>query len=362
MNEMLQIILDTTTRIFEDRCNRDVLEKAEAGEWPARLWEDVTAAGITLALLPEEHGGAGLNFDDALAVVRMAGYHGVPIPLAETMITARILADTGLEVPDAPLSFAPCEPGRELKAERAGGAWRVSGSCRRVPWGRRSAGVIAAVATEDGERLICLNPERTEITSGANLAFEPRDNLRVDAMTLSDEAFVAWPGGSSALFALGALIRAQQLAGAMQRALDLSTRYAGERVQFGRPLAKFQAIQQQLAVMAGQVAAANAGADTAAQSWGTDKREFAVAVAKSRAGEAAGEVAAIAHQVHGAMGFTREHSLHYTTRRLWSWRDEFGGETLWQRRLGRQTLDMGADELWPFLVGDPQPNKEAWPQ
>src|SRR5699024_8026443 len=116
----------------------------------------------------------------------------------------------------------------------------------------------------------------------------------------------------------------QQLAGGMQRALDYSTQYASERNQFGRPLAKFQAIQQQLAAMATQVAAASAAADAAARSWGSDKSPFDVSVAKARTGEAAGQVAAIAHQVHGAMGFTREHSLQFTTRRLWSWRDEFG--------------------------------------
>jgi acyl-CoA dehydrogenase len=75
-----------------------------------------------------------------------------------------------------------------------------------------------------------------------------------------------------------------------------------------------------------------------------------VAVAKARVGEAAGKGAEIAHQVHGAMGFTREHNLHYCTRRLWSWRDEFGNETLWQARLGREVARQGADALWPMLT------------
>ena len=76
----------------------------------------------------------------------------------------------------------------------------------------------------------------------------------------------------------------------------------------------------------------------------------AVAVAKIRVGEAAGAGAAIAHQVHGAMGFTHEHRLHQFTRRLWSWRDEYGQETEWAIELGRWVAGEGAERLWPDLT------------
>ena len=139
------------------------------------------------------------------------------------------------------------------------------------------------------------------------------------------------------------------MGGSLERALEYSLQYANERIQFGRPIAKFQAIQHMLALLAGQVAAAGAAADAAIEASCLAPDEFAVAVAKSRAGEAAGKGAEIAHQVHGAMGYTREHSLHYVTRRLWSWRDEFGNETCWQIRLGRVVAAQGADALWPML-------------
>ena len=64
----------------------------------------------------------------------------------------------------------------------------------------------------------------------------------------------------------------------------------------------------------------------------------------------AGTGAAIAHQVHGAMGFTHEHSLHHATRRLWSWREEFGNEAVWAARLGKMVTRHGADGLWPFIT------------
>ena len=84
-----------------------------------------------------------------------------------------------------------------------------------------------------------------------------------------------------------------------------------------------------------------------------ESQNFAVTVAaaKARVGEAAGVAAEIAHQVHGAMGFTHEHSLHHFTRRLWAWRDEYGRETHWQEQLGRRVAGGGADSVWEFLVG-----------
>ena len=60
--------------------------------------------------------------------------------------------------------------------------------------------------------------------------------------------------------------------------------------------------------------------------------------------------AGIAHQVHGAIGFTYEHALHFVTRRLWSWRTEFGAESLWAERIGRRAASRGAAALWSDLT------------
>jgi acyl-CoA dehydrogenase len=151
---------------------------------------------------------------------------------------------------------------------------------------------------------------------------------------------------------LGALLRAAQMAGAMEAALAISTQYANERVQFGRPIGKFQAIQQQMAVLAEHTAASLVAVENAARAVaeGRPSAAFACAAAKIRAGEAAGKVAEIAHQVHGAIGFTQEYRLHRVTRRLWSWRDEFGNEAYWARELGRRIATAGGDGLWPLIT------------
>jgi acyl-CoA dehydrogenase len=135
-------------------------------------------------------------------------------------------------------------------------------------------------------------------------------------------------------------------------------RYAGERIQFGRPIGRFQAVQQQLALAAAEVAAASAAAEAAARvatgdGIGAASTRFAIAAAKARTSEAAGAVARIAHQVHGAIGFTREHDLRLFTTRLWAWREEDGSDAEWNTEVGAMALAAGPDELWPIVSGTP---------
>src|SRR6185503_4445594 len=111
------------------------------------------------------------------------------------------------------------------------------------------------------------------------------------------------------LFRTMALIRAAQIAGALDAALSLAVQYTRERKQFGRPLAAFQAIQQQLAVLAEETAAADMAAAAGFQALSREDATFECMSAKLRANQAAGVGASISHQVHGAMGFTQEYPL-----------------------------------------------------
>jgi len=185
-----------------------------------------------------------------------------------------------------------------------------------------------------------------------NQAREPRDTVRFDDTEISAGAVgAAGTGfGYDDLYQRGALYRAAAMAGALETVLGLTVRYAKERVQFGRPIGKFQAVQQQIAVLATHVAASNACAQAAIAAHACGSGAFQTAAAKTRVGQAAGIAAEIAHQVHGAMGFTYEHELHRSTRRLWAWRDEFGSEVEWAIWLGRAVAKMGGEELWPFLT------------
>jgi alkylation response protein AidB-like acyl-CoA dehydrogenase len=306
------------------------------------LWQAVDEAGFPAAL------GGLADLPDALAVLRAAGRHAVPLPLAETMLARFALTAAGARIPTGPLTLAPVERGDMMSLRRDGRDWYLSGVARRVPWSREAR---AMVVLADGMAAL-VAPGQTTARRAVNLAGEPRDTVAFD-VPLAAEAVAALPHGvdRDLLCRLGALCRAAQMAGALEAALALATQYASDRVQFGRPIGKFQAIQQQLAQFAEQVAAATvavtASADEIAK--GGDVF-FAAAIAKIRAGEAAGKSADIAHQVHGAIGFTHEHRLHHLTRRLWSWRDEFGVESEWSIALGRRIAAQGAEAFWPALT------------
>jgi acyl-CoA dehydrogenase len=315
-----------------------VLEDVEQGLLADALWGAVEEAGY-LDVLAD---GTG-NMEEAATILRAAGHHAAPIPLAETMLARFLCAAAQLPAPGGILTIAPVEPGDRLVF--GGGA--VSGRAGHVPWGLAASTIVMV-----GDRQVAaVSGAALSWDAGDNLAYESRDHLsaagaRGDIRALPD-------GIDAALvLQLGALMRAAQMAGAMEAALAITTQYANERVQFGRPIGKFQAIQQQIAVLAEHAASSWVAVENAARAVaeGRESAEFACAAAKIRAGEAAGKVAEIAHQVHGAIGFTKEYRLHWLTRRLWSWRDEYGNEAYWARELGRRIAASGGDGLWPLIT------------
>jgi acyl-CoA dehydrogenase len=158
----------------------------------------------------------------------------------------------------------------------------------------------------------------------------------------------------NALLLMGGVARSLQIAGALESMLDISVRYSNERVAFEKKISKFQAVQHNLARLAGESAAALAAATSAADAFAAgaapDAAFLEAASAKIRCSEAAEKAAAIAHQVHGAIGFTIEHILHRYTLRALAWRDDFGSESYWAVELGKRVAANGADELWPLVA------------
>jgi acyl-CoA dehydrogenase len=345
------IITDTATKIFKDLCEPDVVNKAEKGEWPKALWDALEESGLPLTWVSDEYGGAGAELADGFAVLRVSGRFAAPVPLAETLLAGWLLAEAKIAAPAGPMTIAPVHEDGNITVTTDN---KLSGRARHVPFAQ-SAEHIAVVATQNGQPVIALvDAKSVTVSPGIGLSGEPRDTVSFDGATAL--AVQPAPGLDPAkLTLIAAAARSQQMAGALERILEQSVQYSLDRSQFGRPIAKFQAVQQNLAALAGEVGAASAAADGAAEAIAehgiaSDITAAQVAIAKLRVGDAAGTGAAIAHQVHGAMGFTYEHTLHHSTRRLWGWREEFGNETLWAERLGRMVAAAGADELWPFVT------------
>lgn len=310
---MEQLLLDSAERILRDACDKALLDQAEAGEYPVELADLLCDNGFDQLGTPD----SGTTLDDAMGVLKVAGRFALPVPLAELQLARRL----------------------GLSGEVGVGALSDDGeSVVDVPWGSRCDSVVAVSPTGEGRLFSVSGGERTE---AGNLAGEQRTTLRgpSEALDLPEQSFERM-----------ALSRAVLSVGALEHALALSIQYVTEREQFGRRLSKFQSLQHYLAVMAADVAAASRAADAAVVSAGTARFATDVAAAKSRVGEAANRVSELAHQVHGAMGFTHEHQLHHFSRRLWAWRDEYGDEVFWQQRLGREVAGLGADGVWPFLA------------
>ncbi len=332
-SEIDALLLETIDRLCAAQADRQTRERAEQGQWPAQLWSAFVDIGLTRCLLPESAGGSGLALASALRALRRTAYHGVPLPLAEAMIATRLLQAAQLEVPAGVLAV---------------GAADADGLLPRVAWGEQCDFVVAVESSPEGEAVALYGGSPRIVRGERNLAGEPRTALSVDTMQRIMRAPL--PDAAALLMRYGALARSAQMVGALERALELSLQYANERVQFGRPIGKFQAVQHLLAVQASHAAAASAACEAALDSPGVHPDELLVAIAKARISEAAGQGADIAHQVHGAMGFTREHVLHNVTRRLYAWRDEYGNEVFWQRRIGLMVGAQGADALWPMLT------------
>jgi acyl-CoA dehydrogenase len=348
MNDLEQMLMDSAERLFTNEVSLAQAETMEAGEFQGALWRTVEDAGLTRVFAREEDGGADASWAEGLPVMLAASRALAPIPFVETVVAAWLLTRLGLSVPDGPIALA--DPSATPAAVRRGNGWTLSATLE-VPWGRHSAHVLLRARDDVGGTVWLLVPTTAcQVTEDANIAGEPRDRLVFDAAA----AVAAAHGEPLAEFtqpaALPALMRAIQMTGVLERVLDQTVQYATERIQFGRPIGKFQAIQQQLAVLANEVVAARMAVANACNALpGADWAHHAM-VAKIICGLAAGRVPAIAHQVHGAIGFTREHSLHFSTRRLWSWRAEHGSEAQWAARLGAAAIRGGGAALWTTLT------------
>jgi acyl-CoA dehydrogenase len=346
------LLEETLNRLFTERSGPEQRQAAEAEGWAGPCWDALSEAGLPWVGVPESAGGSGGDVTDACTLLRLAGRHAVPLPLAESgLLGGWLLAAAGLQLPGGPVTVAVPTAADRLVLEGE----KVTGTLARVPWGARADVVVTLVAAGptpgDGARVVALDPAGAAVEPGHNVAGEPRDRLTWEGATPRQIGSVDHDLAPE-LELRGALSRALLMAGAMEAAADLTVDYAAERNQFGRPIASFQAVGQRLVRMSSEAEAGILATEVAAQRFAEVGVEagFEVGAAKAAAARAASEVAAHAHQVHGAIGMTREYALHHFTRRLWVWRQEWGSERRWSRTVGEQVTAAGADALWPRVA------------
>ena len=356
MSDSDNIIVDTTTRIFQDLCDPQTVNNAADDSWKQPLWDALEESGLTLAWVSDELGGAGVDITDGFDILRVSGSFASPVPLGETLLAGWLLSRVGVQPPTGMMTVAP-QRADDRVTLGAGGA--LSGTVRQIPFAANAGHIAILAHAGDAPVIALVAASDCAIAEGLNIAGDNQNTVTFDGVTPS--VVKPAPDGLDArsLYMMGAAARSAQMAGALESALQISVAYAQERVAFGRPIGKFQAVQHNLAELGCEVAASAAASSSAADALQTALRKgdvfdqqifLEVAAAKIRVGEAAGKGAAIAHQAHGAIGFTKEHILNRFTRRLWAWRDDFGGESAWAVELGAMVAANGADELWPLLA------------
>ncbi len=311
--------LDPLEKLLALHATPAVVRVVEAGEGAAISRQAWVESGFADLLMPEASGGAGLSLRLADDLLRTCAEHLLPWPLDITMVVRAALAAAGLDAPEGFVAIAP-----QTSVDADG---RIL--CRGVPDGSAADWILAT--TPDGATLVPTRERGAEaVIRGGAVSTDVFWRGRPEETLLIHEA-TDWTR-------IGACLMATRIAGAMERLLEMTLEHASTRSQFGKPLAAFQAIQQQLAVMAEQVAAARMAASIGMLADGIEPDPLRAAVAKARTSEAVVAVASIAHAVHGAIGIAAEFDLQLYTRRLHAWRLAFGTERRWHGVVGRALL------------------------
>jgi len=339
-------LYSVATKLFAAHSRWRDVGAAEADGWAEPLWNALQQAGFSDVSVPEKLGGAGGGVADAVQLLRAAGAHAAPVPLAEAgLVGGWLLASAGLALPKGIRTVLLPAAAPPLRLE---GDWLV-GTARPVAWGHRAEHLIGLV---DGVVVLAPGPAASggpAVSRGANLADEPRDTVIFDGVRVTARADAPDEVTEESFWERMALGRAALMAGAVSAVAAMTLRYSREREQFGRPIGHFQAVQAHLVTIHQQAAVLASAVDGAVEAVELGRAGFEIACAKMLADRAAQLVTAAAHQTHGAIGMTKEYPLHYLTRRLWAWRDEAGGHHRWADRLGTALVARGPDALYPAI-------------
>jgi acyl-CoA dehydrogenase len=318
------------------------------------VFERVVNDGWARVGLSEKLGGAGGDVVDAASVAYACASSAHLLPLPDMILVAgRLLEMAKLPLPEEVTCALPLLEVASIDGDG------VNARAQRVPYGRWASHFLVLTAGRHATKVHLIDAADAVVGRGRNLAEEPRDEVVLSHASAIASADMPRPAREvlAQLRLAGALARSIQMSAASTAVLKLSATYCSDRRQFGKRLAEFQAVQQEIAGLQGEAAASNAAVDHAVNALASlavrpalDWPTAPVATAKVRTGLAAGRAARSAHQLHGAIGTTLEYPLARHTRALWSWRDEFGGEAEWASRLIGEIMPDAATDPWQRLT------------
>ncbi|WP_069512010.1 acyl-CoA dehydrogenase family protein [Lysinibacillus sp. FSL M8-0337] len=345
MSEMKEMILEVVERMLKENVSKDLVDIVEQGKWASDIWNLFVENGMTAVAICEENGGAGGDLEDLLNIVRLTGKYAAPIPFTETTLANYLLAYTNLQVMDDLATYALAEtPSFTLENGK------LTGSAQHIPWARHTKQLVTLAHSTKGIHLVAIDLSQADISPDKNLAGEPRDTVTFQNANVCQQSTVLTSEQIQTLTAIATAFQLAMMTGAIEKINDLTVQYTKEREQFGRPLHRFQLVQQHIVNLAGETALALAAFNNVTVALVAQSPLSEVAYARIRFEEMIQTVATISHQVHAAIGTTHEHSLQQYTRRLWSWRDEGASSFYWTDLVATQLLENSGDSLWAYMT------------
>jgi alkylation response protein AidB-like acyl-CoA dehydrogenase len=357
---------DFLTKKFPKKVVRE-FEESETGYSP-EIWKEMAELGWTGLVFPEKYGGAGMTFLDLAVLLEEMGRACLPGPFFSTVVLGALpVLDFGNE--DQKQRYLPRIAGGELIFTLAltedntrydAGGIRVNAVEDRdeyvlngvklfVPDAHVADYMICVARTgigdnpEDGITMFIVDMKRpgikyTLLKTIANdkLCEIVLENVRVSKKDILGEPDRAW-SQVERIIERAAAAKCCDMSGSIQQVFEMTLAYAKDRVAFGQPIGSFQAVQHHCANMAIDVNGTMLSAYQAA--WKISEGlpcEWEVAVAKAWASAACPRVIALAHQIHGAIGTTMDHDLHYYTRRTKAAESAFGDTDYYQWKVARE--------------------------
>ena len=372
LDETQQMLKNSARDFLSRECQPEVvraMEKDDRG-YSTELWDQMVTLGWTGLPFPEEHGGTAASFLDLAVLVEEMGRAMAPVPFLSTVLGGLTVMEAGDEdqrrrvIPDicrgqTILTLAVLEEqatyspqGIHLQAQERDGGFVLNGTKMFVPDGQVADLMVVATRTSEGSSpddgitlfLVPTGSEGVEVQSLVTVASDRQaqisfSNVSVPASSVLGEVGGGWPVLANTL-QRAATAKCVEMAGGADAVLDMTVEYVKNRVQFGRPVGSFQAVQHHCANMATDVEGIRLVAYQAA--WRIAEGDAAtqeVALAKSWVSDAYQRVCELAHQCHGAIGFTQEHNLQLYSRRA-RMQETAYGDGYFHRELMAQSLGL----------------------
>lgn len=350
MSEIKEMVAEVVEKIFKDKVEKETVDLLEENKWAENVWQLLLENELHQVAVSEEDGGAGGDIEDLLALYELVGKYAAPVPFIEHTLANFLLQQVDIKGSEQLTTYSITNP-LQLKGNE------LSGTLKHVGWAQYAKKIVAIAQEGSQQFIIVADLQNAKLKNGTNLAAEPRtevifENLKaLQKVPISEKQY-------NALIKFVTAASVSKMSGALTTAFQLSVQFSKEREQFGRPIHRFQLVQQHLANMAGEQTLMSVAVNNIQKLLATETEVSEVAYARLRMDDAGRAVATAAHQVHAAIGVTHEHRLHHFTRRLWAWRDEEFTARYWKKRLAEQVLETKTD-LWESITDQAETHVHA---